>query len=378
VADARTGEPVGSGLECTVIKALPEFPWSSLAPLRERAAAHPDGIVNLALGTPVDAPAEFIRRALCEAANAPGHPATEGTPALREAAAAYLRRRFGVAAEPDAILPSVGTKELIAWLPTVLSVGPGDLVAYPELSFPTYEVSARLAGATPMPVNLDRDLPEPAPRILWLNTPSNPDGRVLSIERMRELVGWARDRGVLVVNDECYLEYGWDREPASILHPDVCGDSHTGVLAVHTLSKRSNLAGYRAGFVTGDSRVVREMLEVRRHAGLILPTPIAAAMTAALADDTHVDLQRERYARRRARLRPALEAGGLRVDHSHSGLYLWATREEPCWDTAAFLARKGILGAPGSIYGRPGENHIRLALTATDERIAAAVARLTA
>ncbi|GAA2677059.1 succinyldiaminopimelate transaminase [Actinoplanes palleronii] len=361
-----------------MIKALPEFPWSALAPLRDSAAQHPDGIVNLALGTPVDAPPDFVQRALCEAANAPGHPATEGTPALREAAAAYLRRRFGVAAEPEAILPSVGTKELIAWLPTVLGVGPGDLVAYPELAFPTYEVSARLAGATPMPVNLDHGLPDPAPRVLWLNTPSNPDGRVLSAERMREIVSWGRDRGVLVVNDECYLEYGWEQQPTSILHPDVCGGSHTGVLAVHTLSKRSNLAGYRAGFVTGDFRIVREMLEVRRHAGLILPTPIAAAMAAALADDTHVELQRERYARRRAWLRPALEARGLRVDHSHSGLYLWATRDEPCWDTAAFLAGEGILGAPGSIYGRPGENHIRLAVTATDERITSAVARLTA
>ncbi|MEU1607214.1 succinyldiaminopimelate transaminase [Micromonospora matsumotoense] len=361
-----------------MIKALPEFPWSALAPLRDRAARHPDGIVNLALGTPVDPAPEIVQQALCAAADAPSHPSTEGTPVLREAAAAYLRRRFGVAAEPGAILPSVGTKELIAWLPTVLSVGPGDLVAYPELSFPTYDVSARLAGATPMPVDLDHGLPEPTPRVLWLNSPSNPDGRVLPVDRMREIVSWCRDHGVLVVNDECYLEYGWEQEPSSILHPDVCGDSHTGVLAVHTLSKRSNLAGYRAGFITGDPRLVQEMLEVRRHAGLILPTPIAAAMTAALTDDTHVDLQRERYARRRARLRPALESRGLRVDHSHSGLYLWVTRDEPAWKTAEFLADEGILGAPGSIYGRPGEHHVRLALTATDERIASAAARLTA
>jgi aminotransferase len=361
-----------------VIKALPEFPWSVLAPLRDRAARHPDGIVNLALGTPVDPTPEFVQQALCAAADAPGHPATEGTPALREAAAAYLRRCFGVAAEPAAILPSVGTKELIAWLPTVLSVGPGDLVAFPELSFPTYDVSARLAGATPMPVNLDRGLPDPAPRVLWLNSPSNPDGRVLSAARLHEIVAWGRDRGVLVVNDECYIEHGWENEqPTSILHPDVCGDSHTGVLAVHTLSKRSNLAGYRAGFITGDPRVVQEMLEVRQHAGLILPTPIAAAMTAALADDTHVELQRERYARRRARLRPALEARGLRVDHSHAGLYLWVTRDESCWDTATFLADEGVLGAPGAIYGRAGENHVRLAVTASDERIDSAVARLT-
>jgi aminotransferase len=361
-----------------VIKTLPEFPWTVLAPLQDRASRHPDGIVNLALGTPVDPTPEFIQQALCAAANAPGHPATEGTAALREAAAGYLRRRFGVAAEPAAILPSVGTKELIAWLPTVLGVGPGDLVAFPELSFPTYDVSARLAGATPVPVNLDSDLPDPTPRVLWLNSPSNPDGRVLPADRLREIVAWGRDRGVVVVNDECYIEHGWEVDPTSILHPDVCGDSHAGVLAVHTLSKRSNLAGYRAGFITGDPWVVQEMLEVRRHAGLILPAPVAAAMAAALTDDTHVERQRERYARRRARLRPALVARGLRVEHSQAGLYLWVTRGEPCWDTVAFLADAGILGAPGVIYGQPGENHVRLAVTATDERIEAAVARLAA
>jgi succinyldiaminopimelate transaminase len=283
-----------------------------------------------------------------------------------------------VVADPAAVLPVIGTKELVAWLPTLLGAGPGDTVVFPELAYPTYDVGARLAGATPRAVDGLLTLGPERPKIIWINSPSNPTGKVLPAEHLRKVVGWARDRGAVVVSDECYIELGWDAEPVSVLHPDVCGAGHTGLLAVHSLSKRSNLAGYRAGFVTGDPALVKKLLEVRKHAGMIVPAPVQAAMTAAYADDAHVREQRERYARRRAVLRAALEAYGFRVDHSEAGLYLWATRDEPCWDTVQTLADLGVLVAPGDFYGAAGARHVRVAITATDERVDAAAARLTA
>jgi succinyldiaminopimelate transaminase len=297
---------------------------------------------------------------------------------LREAAASWLSRRLGVAADPAAVLPVIGTKELVAWLPTLLGAGPGDTVGFPALAYPTYDVGARLAGATSRAVDGLLAMGPETPKIVWINSPSNPTGQVLPAGHLRKVVEWARSRGVILVSDECYAQLGWDAEPVSVLHPDVCGDSHVGLLAVHSLSKRSNLAGYRAGFVAGDPALVKELLEVRKHAGMIVPAPVQAAMTVALADDRHVVEQRERYARRRAALRTALQSHGFRIDHSEGGLYLWATRDESCWDTVKTLAERGILVAPGEFYGAAGARHVRVAFTATDERVAAAVARLTA
>jgi succinyldiaminopimelate transaminase len=359
-----------------MIKTLPDFPWDLLAPYKQQAQQHPDGIVDLSVGTPVDPTPEVVRRALAEAADAPGYPATYGTPALRDAAADWLVRRLGVEADPAAILPVIGTKELVAWLPVLLGAAPGDIVAFPALAYPTYDVGARLAGATPRAVDGLLALGPAVPKIIWLNSPSNPTGQVLPAEHLRKVVEWARSRGVILVSDECYAELGWDAEPVSVLRPDVCGGTHDGLLALHSLSKRSNLAGYRAGFVTGDPLLIKELLEVRKHAGMIMPAPVQAAMTVALGDDEHVEEQRGRYARRRAALRTALEADGFRIDHSEAGLYLWASRDEPCWDTVKTLAERGILVAPGEFYGAQGARHVRVALTATDERVAAAVARL--
>jgi succinyldiaminopimelate transaminase len=359
-----------------MIKALPDFPWDLLAPCKRQAEQHPDGIVDLSVGTPVDPVPEFVRRALADAGDAPGYPATYGTPALRDAAAGWLSRRLGVHGDPTAVLPVIGTKELVAWLPALLGAGPGDIVAFPELAYPTYDVGARLAGATSRPVDGLLTLGPETPKIVWINSPSNPTGQVLPAEHLRKVVEWARARNVIVISDECYAELGWEAEPVSVLRPDVCGDDHSGLLAVHSLSKRSNLAGYRAGFVTGDAALVAGLLEIRKHAGMIVPAPVQAAMTAALGDDHHVEEQRARYAARRTALKIALEASGFRIDHSEAGLYLWATRDEPCWDTVKTLAEQGILVAPGEFYGAKGSRHVRAALTATDQRIAAAVARL--
>jgi len=355
--------------------ALPTFPWDTLSEATARAKAHPDGIVDLSVGTPVDPVAPIIREALAAASSAPGYPTTAGTLALREATVAALARRYRVTGLTEsAILPVIGTKELIAWLPSLLGLGGDDIVVVPELAYPTYEVGARLAGA-PW-VRSDSPQAGAPPALVYLNSPSNPTGAIASVEELRAIVDWARANDVLLVSDECYLGLGWDTEPRSVLHPAVCDGDQRGLLAVHSLSKTSSLAGYRAGFVAGDTALVAELLAVRKHAGMMVPTPIQAAMVAALNDDAHEREQRDRYGRRRTTLLSAMRAAGFTVEHSQGGLYLWATRGEPCRRTVDWLAERGILVAPGEFYGPAGAEHVRVALTATDERISAAAARL--
>ncbi|KMS85833.1 bifunctional succinyldiaminopimelate transaminase/glutamate-prephenate aminotransferase [Streptomyces flaveolus] len=358
---------------------LPTFPWDKLEPYKKTAAAHPDGIVDLSVGTPVDPVPELVQKALIDAADSPGYPTVWGTPALRDAITGWLERRLGARGVTHRhVLPVVGSKELVAWLPTQLGLGPGDKVAYPRLAYPTYEVGARLARAEYEVYDDPRDLDPAGLKLLWLNSPSNPTGKVLSRQELTDIVAWARAHDVLVFSDECYLELGWEADPVSVLHPDVNGGSCDGIVAVHSLSKRSNLAGYRAAFIAGDPAVLGPLLEIRKHGGMMTSAPTQAAVVAALGDDVHVHEQRERYAARREALREALVANGFRIEHSEASLYLWATRDESCWTTVARLADRGILVAPGDFYGEAGENHVRVAFTATDERVRAAVARLTA
>ncbi|HEY0889714.1 MAG TPA: succinyldiaminopimelate transaminase [Nocardioides sp.] len=363
-----------------VSRRLPDFPWDKLTSYAATARAHEGGIVDLSVGTPVDATPEVAQRALCEAADAPGYPVTVGNPATRQAAIDWLARRHGVTGLGlDAVIPSIGSKELIASLPLHLGIGAGDLIVYPELAYPTYEVSAALVGARAMATDSLTAVGPEVPALLWLNSPSNPSGRVLPVEHLRKVVEWCRDRGTILVSDECYIECAWEGQPPiSVLHPSVSGGSFEGILAVHSLSKRSNLAGYRCAFVAGDPALVGELLAVRKNLGLQMPAPQQAAMVAALDDDAHADDQYERYAARRARLRDALVHAGFAIDHSEASLYLWATRGEDCWATVAWLAERGILAAPGAFYGAAGKDHVRVAFTATDERIDAAVERLTA
>ena len=303
---------------------------------------------------------------------------TYGTPELREGVVDWFARRWGIDdVDPDGVLPTVGSKELVAWLPTLLGVGPGDAVVFPSLAYPTYDVGARLAGAEPVPADSLTALGPRRVGLVWLNSPANPHGQVLPADHLAKVVAWARERGAVVASDECYLEFGWEASPVSVLDAGVNGGSLDGVLAVHSLSKRSNMAGYRAGFVAGDVSLVRRLLEVRRHAGMMVPTPVQAALVAALGDDAHIDEQRSRYASRRGVLRSSLEAASFAIDQSEGGLYLWASRGEPCWDTVAWLAARGILVAPGDFYGPAGSRHVRVALTATDEHVAAAAERLS-
>lgn len=359
---------------------LPDFPWDSLADSTARAKAHPGGIVDLSVGTPVDPVAPSIQLALAESAAAPGYPQTRGTAELREAITVALERRYGVTGLVQGhgdVLPVVGTKEAIAWLPTLLGLGSGDTVVIPELAYPTYEVSANLAGCAVVRSDSLVALGPDTPALIYINSPANPHGRVLGVDHLRKVAAYARERGSIVVSDECYLALGWEgEEPVSILDPRVCDNDYTNLIAVHSLSKSSNMASYRAGWLAGDAGLIRELLEVRRHAGLMCPGPIQQAMVAALAEDGHELLQKETYRQRRALLKGALQEAGFTVEHSDAGLYLWATEGLDGRRSVERLAELGILVAPGEFYGPSGQNFIRVGLTASDERIQAAAERL--
>lgn len=361
------------------ISSLPDFPWDRLAPYVDVARAHPGGLVDLSVGTPVDPTPEVVRRALADAADAPGYPTTIGTTRVRAAAAGWLARRFGINVDPATeIIPTVGSKELVTLLPTLL--GCSGSVLFPDLAYPSYDVGARIAGCDPVPVpTLDGLLDlaalehlDAGAAMLWVNYPANPHGRIAPPEHLAALAAWGRAQGVLVVSDECYLEFAFTAEATSML-----AHGSDGVLTVHSLSKRSNMAGYRAGFVAGDAAVIARLLEVRKHAGLMVPSPIQAAMAAALDDDAHVEAQKARYAERRDLLSPALEASGWRIEHSQGGLYLWATHpRHDCWSAIDTLSKVGILVAPGEFYGAAGRRHIRVAMTATTDDVRTAAHRL--
>ena len=356
---------------------LPDFPWDTLADARQAAEAHPDGIVDLSVGTPVDPTPRLAIDALAAAGDSPGYPTVWGDPATRAAIRGYLERRWASVPLSDAsVMPVVGTKELVGWLPTLLGIGDGAAVVFPECAYPTYEVGALTSGARAVALDEPEAVPADA-RLIWINSPANPSGRILSIAETRAFVAAARRVGAVLASDECYGEFAWEAEPVSVLDPRVNDGDLTGLLAVHSLSKRSNVAGYRAGFVAGDPVVVQELVAARKHLGMMLPRPIQAAMATLLGDQDHVEEQRARYLSRRALLRPALEAAGFRVDHSEGSLYLWATRDEDCRASVAWLADRGILAAPGDFYGPAAARHVRVALTATDERVAAAAARLS-
>ena len=260
-------------------------------------------------------------------------------------------------------------------------LGEGDAVVFPTAAYPTYAIGADIAGATPVPADNPADWPANT-KLVWLNSPGNPNGRVLSVEQLRERVQRARELGAIVISDECYAELGWagpwesERVP-SLLDTRVTGGDLTNLLCAYSLSKQSNMAGYRAAFVAGDARLLEQLLVIRKHAGMMQPGPVQAAMVAALDDDAHVDAQKEIYRARRAVLLPALEAAGFRVDGSEAGLYLWVTEGTDAWKSIERLAALGILAGPGHFYGDASPEHVRFSLTASDADIAEAARRLT-
>lgn len=362
---------------------LPDYPWDLMGPYRERAAAHHDGLVDLSIGSPVDPTPVIVRDALAAATDAHAYPTTIGTPDLRAAIVDWFERRRGVTGLTEAnVLPTIGSKELVALLPFLLGLGEGDVVVHPRAAYPSYEMGAVLAGATAMASDDPAEWPAQT-RLVWLNSPGNPDGRVLTIEELRAARARARELGAVIVGDECYAELGWegpwaDEPIPSLLDPAVTDGDRRDTLVIYSLSKQSNMAGYRAAFVAGCRTVIARLTNVRKHAGLMLPQPLQHAMAVALRDEVHVVEQKERYRARRATLKPALEAAGFRIDRSEAGLYLWATEGHDAWESLGRLADLGILGGPGHFYGVHYPEHVRLSLTAVDERISAAAERLRA
>lgn len=366
---------------------LPDFPWDKLAPYRKRANEHPGGVCDLSIGTPVDPTPELIQDALKDSSDAPGYPTVIGSVELRRAILAWGKRRNMVDVGVTGVLPSIGSKEAVAWLPFLLGVRPGDTVLFPRASYPTYDISARLAGATPIPVDPTDPDSWPQAQLVWLNSPGNPDGHVLSLEQLRAVVRWARSNDAIVISDECYAALAWE-EPyvshgvPSLLDERVCDGDPSSLIVLYSLSKQSNLAGYRAALMYGDPKLLAPVIEVRKHAGMMVPAPVQAAMQCALGDTEHVQAQREIYARRRAQLVDAVAATGLERDgDSAAGLYLWVRDPRGVmnsWDLVAAFAERGIVVAPGDFYGEAGVGFVRIALTASDERIAAACQRLVA
>ncbi|CAN2212034.1 COG0436 Aspartate/tyrosine/aromatic aminotransferase [Candidatus Nanopelagicaceae bacterium] len=348
---------------------LPDFPWDALAPYGAIAKRHPEGAIDLSVGTPVDPTPEFIQEVFRKASNSPSYPVTVGTPELREAITAWAKKYLGATGD-FGVLPLIGSKEFVAWLPTFIEA---QSVLYPDVAYPTYLVGSLLAEAEATAVTLDASS-WPQADMAWVNSPSNPTGRVHSEAEFKAAIEWSRKNKSVVVSDECYLEFGDSVKPTSILN--YTGGDNTNILAVHSLSKRSSMAGYRAAFIVGDSALIAQILEVRKHAGMMVSLPVQVAMVAALSDEDHVTQQRARYNARRATLVPALRAAGFTIENSEAGLYIWATRKENCWDSVSWLAEIGIIATPGVFYGELGASHIRIAMTATDAQINEAAARI--
>jgi len=359
---------------------LPEYPWEQLKPYSAKAALHAGGAVDLSVGSPVDPTPEIIQEALNASSNAPGYPSTGGSPEFKAAVIEWFARRRGVdGLKPEQVMPTIGSKELISWLPLLMGIGPGDVVVQPRVAYTAYVVGAALCGAEIVSEDDPALWPENT-KLAWINSPGNPDGRVLDVEEMKAAVDRARELGALLASDECYAELGWDEWSdkliPSVLDPRVCGDSHDGVLAVYSLSKQSNLAGYRAAFAVGEASLIKGLVNLRMHSGLNTPGPVQKVIAVALGDYEHVAVEKELYRERREVLLTAVRDYGFELSDSQAGLYLWATLHEDCWKTVDRMAELGIVVVPGTFYGEHSTKHVRFSLTATDAKIAEAARRL--
>jgi len=364
----------------------PPYPYERLDALKRLADSLPGGVVDCSIGTPVDPVPEVARQAALDALDrANGYPPSAGSAALRDAAAGWMNRTFGLTIDAGDVGACVGTKEFVAALPHVLRLRnpERDTVLYPAVAYPTYEMGGVLAGCRAIPVPLDAawhpdldavsDGDAERALLLWVNEPGNPTSSTADDAFYARVTAWARARGITVASDECYVEYAPDRST-------ILSSGSEGVLAVHSVSKRSNLAGMRVGFYAGDPDLVSYLVETRKHAGLMAPSPVQAAAAAALADDAHVDVQRARYADRRAFLIDALAAHGLVHDGGAATFYLWLRGRDSAddgWEIAAGLAhRAGLLVSPGDLYGVAGADHVRVALVQPRERLELAMSRL--
>jgi succinyldiaminopimelate transaminase len=360
----------------------PPYPYDRLGDLQKLAAAHDGGVVDLSVGTPCDPPPPLVVAALGSSGTERGYPTSLGSAAMREASVEWLGRRLGVDVPLAAVAACVGTKEFVATVPQWLRLREPerDTVLYPAISYPTYAMGAVLAGCRAVPVSLDDawhldlatvdDQEVERALCLWVNSPANPTG---AVDDLAAAVRWGRAHGVPVFSDECYVEFTWNGKPASVLQHGL-----DGVVAVHSLSKRSNLAGLRVGFYAGDLELVHYLAEVRKHAGFMVPGPIQAAAVAALADQIHVEEQRARYRERLDLFADVLSEHGVGVDQPEGGFYLWAAAPgDDAWGFADLLARDGgCLVSPGEFYGPTGAGHVRIALVQPGERLQLVADRL--
>jgi succinyldiaminopimelate transaminase len=359
---------------------LPEYPWEQLKPYSAKAALHERGAVDLSVGSPVDPTPSIIQDALSDSSNAPGYPSTGGSSEFKNAVVEWFARRRGVPGlKPEQVMPTIGSKELISFLPLLMGLGPGDVVVQPKVAYTAYVVGAALCGAEIISEDDPAKWPANA-KLIWINSPGNPDGRVLDVDELKAAVDRARELGALLASDECYAELGWDEWSdkliPSALDPRVCGDSHEGILVCYSLSKQSNLAGYRAAFAVGEASLVKGLVNLRMHSGLNTPAPTQKVMTVALGDYEHVAVEKELYRERREILLAAVRGYGFELSDSQAGLYLWATLGEDCWKTVDRMAELGIVVVPGTFYGEHSTHHVRFSLTATDDKIEEAANRL--
>jgi succinyldiaminopimelate transaminase len=359
---------------------LPEYPWEQLKPYATKAAFHERGAVDLSIGSPVDPTPAIIQEALNASSNAPGYPSTGGSPEFKNAVVDWFARRRGVPGlKPEQVMPTIGSKEIISFLPLLMGLGPGDVVVQPKVAYTAYVVGAALCGAE----IISEDDPAKWPsntKLVWINSPGNPDGRVLDVPELKAAVDRARELGALLASDECYAELGWDEWSEklipSALDPRVCGDSQSGILVCYSLSKQSNLAGYRAAFAVGEAGLIKGLVNLRMHSGLNTPAPMQRVMAVALGDYEHVAVEKELYRERREILLAAVRGYGFELSDSQAGLYLWATLGEDCWKTVDRMADLGIVVVPGTFYGEQSTEHVRFSLTATDAKIEEAATRL--
>ncbi|MEY4985997.1 MAG: hypothetical protein RLZZ359_883 [Actinomycetota bacterium] len=359
---------------------LPEYPWESLKPYAAKAAKHAGGAVDLSVGSPVDPTPEVIQQALVDSSNAPGYPSTGGSPEFKAAVVEWFARRRAVPGlSPDQVMPSIGSKELISWLPLFMGLGPGDAVVQPKAAYTAYEVGAALCGAELISEDDPAKWPANA-KLIWINSPGNPDGRVMDVDEMRTAVAKARELGALLASDECYAELGWNEWDTkvipSILDPRVIEGNFDGVIALYSLSKQSNMAGYRAAFAVGAADLIKGLVNLRMHSGLNTPGPVQRAMAVALGDEEHVRVEKEIYRERRTVLLDAIRDYGFELAESQAGLYLWATLHEDCWKTVDRMAELGIIVVPGTFYGPSNDKYVRFSITATDDKIAEGARRL--
>lgn len=414
---------------------LPVFPWDTLAPFKKQALAHPQGLVDLSVGTPVDDTPLAVQQALQAAANSPGYPTVYGAVELREAIAKWCQEiRGSKVVTAKNCFPTVGSKELVANLGWQLGLGKEDKILFPEVAYPTYDICARLCGAEGIAVGHDYTQWPTDATLVWINTPGNPDGWVADEEWLAQVIVWAWENDVVLASDECYAQLGWDLPLGQEITPSILTDSVLDkaqslatqrwrnpaqaaqkaagadrLLMVYSMSKQSNLAGYRASFVAGDQQLIMALVGVRKHAGFMVPMPNQQALQAALNAQNDALEQRERYRQRRVKLLAACEKSGL-VNHpdSRAGLYLWMTLGRGAlavetqnfsqttvtpaqsvinkatsadhsldWQLVEKFSELGILVAPGEFYGPAAAGYVRIALSASDEKIASACERLS-